>query len=210
MIVPLDGLKSTVALDWCSKSDSVFWTDVERSAIYRAHLNGSNQQSVIHTNLQSPAGLALDWVTEKIYWTDPGTNRIEVATLDGTLRALLVWQNLDKPRDIVVDPIDGYMFWSDWGTRPMIERAGMDGSGRKVLVSENLQWPNGLAIDQDDNKLYFVDAGTKSLEYINFDGTGRNALISKFCNPKYLIFLLKTCFFRNRNRASVWFGLERK
>lgn len=53
---------------------------------------------------ESPAGLALDWVTNKLYWTDAGTNRIEVANLDGSMRALLVWEGLDKPRDIVVDP----------------------------------------------------------------------------------------------------------
>jgi len=55
--------------------------------------------------LESPAGLAVDWVTSKLYWTDAGTNRIEVSTLDGSMRGLLVWEGLDKPRDIVVDPM---------------------------------------------------------------------------------------------------------
>jgi DNA-binding beta-propeller fold protein YncE len=55
--------------------------------------------------LESPAGLAVDWVTSKLYWTDAGTNRIEVSNLDGSMRGLLVWEGLDKPRDIVVDPI---------------------------------------------------------------------------------------------------------
>ena len=55
--------------------------------------------------LESPAGLAVDWATNKLYWTDAGTNRIEVSTLDGSMRGLLVWEGLDKPRDIVVDPI---------------------------------------------------------------------------------------------------------
>lgn len=54
--------------------------------------------------LVSPAGLALDWFTNKIYWTDAGTARIEVARIDGSMRALLVWEGLDKPRDIAVDP----------------------------------------------------------------------------------------------------------
>lgn len=55
--------------------------------------------------LESPAGLAVDWVTSKLYWTDAGTNRIEVSNLDGSMRGLLVWEGLEKPRDIVVDPI---------------------------------------------------------------------------------------------------------
>jgi DNA-binding beta-propeller fold protein YncE len=54
--------------------------------------------------LESPAGLAVDWVTRKLYWTDAGTNRIEVSNLDGSMRGLVVWEGLEKPRDIVVDP----------------------------------------------------------------------------------------------------------
>lgn len=176
--IPLDNLKSTVALDWCSKTDRIYWSDVGKSTINRAFLNGSNQETVIQDGLVSPAGLALDWVTNKLYWTDAGTSRIEVATIDGHQRALLVWQDLLKPRDIVVHPLLGIMFWSDWSQIPLIERAGMDGSNRIAIVSENLQYPNGITIDFIHNRLYFVDAGTKALEFINFDGTGRNRLIA--------------------------------
>lgn len=177
MVVPLDGLKSTIAIDWCSQTDRIYWTDVGRSAISRANLNGSNQEHIITTNLLSPAGLALDWVTQKLYWTDPGTLRIEVSDIDGTRRSLLIWQRLKKPRDIVVEPMDGLMFWSDWGSIPVIERAGMDGSERRALVTDNLKFPNGLAVDQKNSLLYFVDGGTKTLECVNFDGSGRKSVI---------------------------------
>lgn len=70
-------------------------------------MNGDNQTIIIQSNLISPAGLALDWITDKIYYTDMGTNRIEVATIDGRLRTMLVWQGIEKPRDIVVNPIEG-------------------------------------------------------------------------------------------------------
>lgn len=53
----------------------------------------------------SPAGLALDWITNKLYWTDAGSARIEVSNTDGNMRSLLIWEQLDKPRDIVVDPL---------------------------------------------------------------------------------------------------------
>ncbi|XP_052860473.1 low-density lipoprotein receptor-related protein 4-like [Anopheles cruzii] len=179
MVLPLDGIKSTVAVDWCARTNAIYWTDVGKSLISRAFINGSGQEPIVRSNLISPAGLALDWITQKIYWTDPGTNRIEAATTDGRQRALLVWERLDKPRDIVVQPAEGYMFWSDWGSNPLIERAAMDGGGRFTLVSENLQWPNGLALDVDKQRLYFLDGGTKSLEYVNYDGTGRNRLIQE-------------------------------
>lgn len=177
MIIPLDNLKHAVALDWSSETDTIFWTDVERSTINKAHLNGSYQQKIIRTNLAGPAGLALDWVTDKLYWTDQITYRIEAATTNGKMRTLLIWENLEKPRDIVVNPNDGLMFWTDWGSQAMIECAHLDGKNRKVLLSTNLKWPNGLAIDYEQQKLYFVDGGTKTLENINFDGTGRKVLL---------------------------------
>ena len=30
------------------------------------------RQVVVDTSLESPAGLAIDWVTDKLYWTDAG------------------------------------------------------------------------------------------------------------------------------------------
>jgi DNA-binding beta-propeller fold protein YncE len=55
--------------------------------------------------LESPAGISIDWVTNKLYWTDAGTNVIEVSNMDGSMRSLLIWEGLDKPRDIAVDPL---------------------------------------------------------------------------------------------------------
>ncbi|XP_014091454.2 low-density lipoprotein receptor-related protein 4 [Bactrocera oleae] len=183
MILPLDYMKHAVALDWCSETDYIYWTDVERSTINKAHLNGSYQQRVVHSNLVSPAGLALDWITDKLYWTDPATNRIEVATTNGKKRTLLIWEKLDKPRDIVVNPIEGIMFWSDWGERAMIERANMDGNERVIVAETNLKWPNGLAIDYGQQRLYFVDGGTKTLESMDFDGGKRKTILTNLGHP---------------------------
>lgn len=178
MIIPLDGIKSALALDWCARTDRVYWTDVGRSTINRAHLNGTAQETVIATNLISPAGLAVDWVTHKLYFSDSALRRIEVAEIDGARRrSLLVWQGLHKVRDIVLHPADGKMFWTDWGSEPRIEVAGMDGSNRKALVSEELQFPNGLAVDAQLDRLYFVDGGIKTLEYVRLDGSGRTRVI---------------------------------
>ncbi len=60
-------------------------------------------QTIVKTALQSPAGLAVDWVTKKLYWTEAGADRIEVSNFDGSMRSILLWEHLDRPRDIVVD-----------------------------------------------------------------------------------------------------------
>lgn len=66
-----------------------------------------------------------------------------------------------------------FMYWTDWGANPKIERAGMDALSRMVIISSNLTWPNGLAIDYATKRLYWADAGMKTIEYGNFDGSGR-------------------------------------
>ncbi|KAJ2950742.1 hypothetical protein O0L34_g9004 [Tuta absoluta] len=179
MVIPVDNIKSAVALDWDQKHNSIFWTDVEKDTINRAYLNGSHQTVIVGSNLISPAGLAYDWVTDKIYWTDAGTNRIEVANADGSMRTLLAWANIDKPRDIVVDPKAGVMYWSDWGAKPCIERADMDGGNRKRIISGNMTWPNGLALDLLNKRIYWTDGGNRTIEYANFNGTGRTTLIGE-------------------------------
>jgi hypothetical protein len=64
-------------------------------------------QVVISNQVESPVGVAIDWIGRKIYWTDQDTDLIEVANLNGSMRTLLIWTNLDKPRDIIVDPLEG-------------------------------------------------------------------------------------------------------
>ncbi|XP_069077783.1 low-density lipoprotein receptor-related protein 4 isoform X3 [Pleurodeles waltl] len=176
-VIPVSDVRSAVALDWDAKDEFVYWTDITTDSINRARWDGSGQQVVVDSSLESPAGLAMDWVTNKLYWTDAGTDRIEVSNTDGSMRTVLIWENLDRPRDIVVDPVGGFMYWTDWGASPKIERAGMDASGRIVIISSNLTWPNGLAIDYEAERLYWTDAGTKSIEFSNLDGSDRRVLI---------------------------------
>uniref|UniRef100_A0A7N6BYU7 EGF-like domain-containing protein n=1 Tax=Anabas testudineus TaxID=64144 RepID=A0A7N6BYU7_ANATE len=176
-VIPLADVRNAVALDWDAKDGYVYWTDVTTDSINRALWNGTKQEVVVDTSLESPAGLAIDWVTSKLYWTDAGTDRIEVSNADGSMRTVLIWENLDRPRDIVVDPVGGFMYWTDWGANPKIERAGMDASSRIVIISSNLTWPNGLAIDYETKRLYWADAGMKTIEFGNFDGSDRQVLI---------------------------------
>ncbi|CAB3366747.1 Hypothetical predicted protein [Cloeon dipterum] len=203
MVIPVDDVQSATALDWDSNTDELFWADAEANTISRAALNGSNQRLIVSSNLESPAGIAVDWVTKKLYWTDAGTNRIEVANLDGTMRALLIWEGIEKLRDITVNPNDGYMYWSDWGETPKIEKAGMDGSARKVLISQRMMWPNGLTIDQDTRRLYWADGGAKTIEYCNFDGSGRNLIGSALPYPFGLAVYKESVYWTDWDTTSI-------
>ena len=63
----------------------------------------SNVEVIVSEGINSPEGLALDWVTKRLYWVDDTRNTVEVVNTDGSDRRVLR-DGLDRPRDIVVDP----------------------------------------------------------------------------------------------------------
>jgi len=66
-------------------------------------------ESLVDHNIQTPDGLAFDWIHGNLYWTDTGKDCIEVVSLQNTAwRRVLISENLDEPRAIVVDPRDDH------------------------------------------------------------------------------------------------------
>nr|CAD7429275.1 unnamed protein product [Timema monikensis] len=178
-VIPLQGVKHAIAIDFDPVEEYLYWTDDEARALRRAHLDGSNQEDLIVTEVEHPDGIAVDWVARNIYWTDTGTDRIEVARLTGASRKVLINDDLLEPRAIALAPEKGWMFWSDWNERhPKIERASLDGSDRFLLVDTNLGWPNGIALDLNRNKIYWCDAKTDKIEVSNMDGSDRREMIN--------------------------------
>lgn len=184
--IVVSDLEDAAAVDFLYTEGLIFWTDVSEEAIKQTHWNKSSNslkealgtgQTVVVSGLDSPDGLACDWLGKKLYWTDSETNRIEVANLDGTSRKVLFWMDLDQPRAIALNPAQRYMYWTDWGEEPRIERAGMDGSNRKVIVDVDIYWPNGLTIDLVEQKLYWADAKLSFIHRANLDGSARETVV---------------------------------
>ena len=98
---------------------------------------GKDQKVIASNSLESPTGLAVDWINEKVYWTDVGTDKIEVSNFDGSQRSVVIWSGMERPRDIVVDPSNGYFYWTDWGTVALISKAYLDGTRASVVVNSN-------------------------------------------------------------------------
>ncbi|XP_065070459.1 low-density lipoprotein receptor-related protein 6-like [Rhopilema esculentum] len=184
VVLPLRGIWNAFTVDYDIVEDYVYWADNDKKCIMRAHPNGTNTQVIADYDVQTPDGLAFDWIARNLYWTDAGEHqlapaRIEVARANGTSRKILIETDIDEPRAIVVDPAEGYLYWSDWGVYPKIERADLDGMNRKVLVNTSIKWPNGIAIDYVERKLYWGDAGTDEISSVNLDGTNKKVLIKK-------------------------------
>ncbi|KAJ6662541.1 hypothetical protein lerEdw1_011678 [Lerista edwardsae] len=138
----------------------------------------AEQVVLIDSQLNSPEGLAMDWIHKNIYWTDSGNKTISVATADGSKRRTLFSTHLSEPRAIAVDPTRGFMYWSDWGDIAKIEKSGLNGVDRQVLVMDNIEWPNGITLDLLNQRLYWVDSKLHLLSSVDFNGSNRKVLIS--------------------------------
>uniref|UniRef100_A0A671SN54 Low-density lipoprotein receptor-related protein 5-like n=1 Tax=Sinocyclocheilus anshuiensis TaxID=1608454 RepID=A0A671SN54_9TELE len=203
--VVVSDLEDAAAVDFLFSEGLIFWTDVSEEAIKQTHYNLSTiWQTVVVSGLDSPDGLACDWLGRKLYWTDSETNRIEVANLDGTSRKVLFWQDLDQPRAIALNPAHRYMYWTDWGEEPRIERAGMDGSSRQIIVQKQIYWPNGLTIDLEEQKLYWADAKLSFIHRANLDGTAREAVVEgSLTHPFALTLYEKTLYWTDWQTRSI-------
>lgn len=109
------GLHNAIAVDYHYNKHYLFWSDVSTDVIKMSYMNGTGIRIVVKYGLESPSGLAVDWIHDLIFWTDAGTRRVEVSTFDGSLRAVVAANDLDKPRAIVVHPGEAFIFWTDWG-----------------------------------------------------------------------------------------------
>ncbi|RWS07607.1 low-density lipoprotein receptor-related protein 4-like protein [Dinothrombium tinctorium] len=186
VVLPLRTVNSAVSLDWDYDSFSIFWSDITNDTINRAFWNGSKESVIVSQPMESPSGVAVDWVAHNIYWTDSGRNIIEAAKLDGSMRSIVIWQSLERPRDIVVDSTSALMFWTHWdSSQAKIERSGMDGSQRRVLHSTSLTWPHGLSLDYEEKMLFWSDAGLKRIECSDYNGNRRNTIVSQSIKHPY-------------------------
>lgn len=155
----------------------IYWTDVKLKTITRAFINGSEVEKVIDLGLETPEGLAIDWIAHNLYWSDTGTRRIEVVRLEDGSRRVLIWQDLLEPRCLALDPAQGHMYWSEWGNTGSIERAGLDGSARHVILTK-IGRTHGLTVDHSARRLYWADLTTPAIDSYDLRTSRRKAIIT--------------------------------
>lgn len=63
--------------------------------------------SKVTENVQTPVGIAVDWIYKNLYWTDLGTKTISVTNFNGTKQKVLFNRGLKEPASIAVDPLSG-------------------------------------------------------------------------------------------------------
>ncbi|KAK2718097.1 hypothetical protein QYM36_006775 [Artemia franciscana] len=105
--------------------------------IEMAWMDGSNQKTVISSNLHWPNGLVIDKTSQKLFWCDVYLEKIERANLDGSNRELIlsVGDWLSHPYSLAVH--DGFVFWSEQGLFGRIQRLNLDTKNITTLRVEN-------------------------------------------------------------------------
>lgn len=66
---------------------------------------GAHSKVIDH--VQTPVGIAVDWVYKNLYWSDLGTKTISVSNFNGTKAKVLFDRSLKEPASIAVDPLSG-------------------------------------------------------------------------------------------------------
>lgn len=155
VVLPIDGVHGAVVVDYHHAKGFLFYADVNADAIKRVNMRDFNDiKTIVSSGLNTPNGIAVDWIADNIYWSDSALKMIEVARLDGTCRKTILRNDLDDVRSMIL--YRNLLFFADWGHAARIERSFLDGSERKVIVNSDLGFPTGLAIDFEARKLYWA------------------------------------------------------
>jgi low density lipoprotein receptor-related protein 5/6 len=183
----LTGLSDPTGIALDVANEKMYWTDPVDDKIYRANLDGTDQEDLITTGTNHPYGIALDLVAKKMYWTDVIDNTIYRANLDGTGKETVV-SGLGDPAGITLDISAGKIYYTDPGAgKDHIRRANLDGSEVEDLVT-GLPNTIGIALDLTAGKMYWVDTTDDSVQRANLDGSEIEILwvASSSSNPYFI------------------------
>ncbi|CAI5440948.1 unnamed protein product [Caenorhabditis angaria] len=210
---------SAVAMDFHFTNGTLVWSDMTTKQILMCKIGGKagsnsddkiltsqscdqNHFVVLNTEINTPDGLAIDWVHDLMFWTDGGLDQINVMHLTTGKRRVLYSSDLEEPRAIAVDPDAGLIFWTDWGKEARIERSGMDGQHRVVIVKgDRIKWPNGLALDYVDKRVYWADAKIKSIFSCDYWGQNIKTVLH---SHEYLRHPFSLAVFEDRVYYTDW------
>ncbi|XP_036394518.1 low-density lipoprotein receptor-related protein 2 [Megalops cyprinoides] len=173
--LPLTGLGPTFsssAVEYDGNEEAVFYNDRSKTLIYKAAINGTDQQILTGYRVGMVESMAYDWTSKVLFWTSSSYRSVTAfKVMDKSRRDIAT--DLKNPRGIAVHPSAGYLFWSDWYRPAVITRAFTDGSNAIPLINTTLGWPNGITIDYMLNRVYWVDALLNQIEHVGLDGQDR-------------------------------------
>lgn len=203
-----DGVRG-VAVD--PENSEIFWSDVNRHAISKTNLNGTNQKDIVTTQLNFISDVDIDIKNRKIYWSDPSQNQIGRANLDGTDQIFIipspclssVGYFCAAGGSLAIDSVKKKLYWTtaycsdNSCLSPAtylgdILRSDLDGSNIEVVVAA-VGRPSSIQVDPIGKKIYWTDYVNDVVRRSNLDGTQVDDLfvVGKNNNPNSLVLDLK-------------------
>ncbi|KAI4816944.1 hypothetical protein KUCAC02_009244 [Chaenocephalus aceratus] len=169
--------RNAVALDADFGQQLIFWADLGHRAIYSTVLDKRGDvgtHNKVIDNLQTPVGVAVDWIYKNLYWTDLGTKPFLFPTSTEPSRRFLFNKGLKEPASIAgIHCPGGFSVTGLTGaSRPKIEKSGMTGADRQVLVGTDIQWP-----EWNHSGLYWVDSKLHMLCSVDLNGDNRKKVL---------------------------------
>ncbi|XP_028170493.1 low-density lipoprotein receptor-related protein 2-like [Ostrinia furnacalis] len=180
-----------VGLDFDSRDEHIYYSDVLQDVIYRVHRNGTTREIVLASQNEGVEGLAVDWASKNLYYIDSRKGTLNVLSTRNVAYKRTLLKDLKRPRAIVVHPNKGYIFFSEWDRPANISRANTDGTGLLVFENVTLGWPNGLSIDFEEDRIYWCDALLDHVQHAKMDGTDVKTVNSRLIRHPFSIVIHK-------------------
>ena len=155
----------------------LYWTTWTGSAgVWRSNLDGSQQEHIISTPVQSLDGVAADLPRGKLY-ISTGYDLLR-SNLDGSgLETIIAGTVSYSFYGVVVDSDAQKVYWSTWADGAGIRRADLDGSNvETIFVPDSGEYSYHIAIDQAAGKLYW--SNSFDVYRSNLDGANRELLVN--------------------------------
>ena len=185
-LIYIKDVRSPMSITLDVAAGKMYWiqTFALSSEIWRANLNGSGQQRILRTTLDSLNGIALDAADGKMYWTQIGilaSGKIRRANLNGSNVQTLV-TGLGTPSGIALDVDAGKMYWTD-SSRHKIQCANLGDSNVQDLVTSGLDAPSDIALDVTDGRMYWVEKRGDRIRRANLNGSNVQTLVTGLSRP---------------------------
>ena len=205
-IIPPGGTFTPKQLQIEKTTGKLYWCDREGMRVMRAHLNGSNVETLVDTSKGDPrpgpdatrwcVGIAVDGDGGKFYWTQKGATKagkgrlfranIEIPSgqkASARQDVELLYDALPEPIDLDIDAGARNLYWTDRGDPPLgntVSRAPLDAPAGKrpapEIIFRHLMEGIGLALDLKGGRMFITDLAG-SVYSASLDGSNRKTLL---------------------------------
>jgi Secretion system C-terminal sorting domain/Domain of unknown function (DUF5050) len=153
----------------------VYWINGSNSNIYKANLDGTNEELVIDISTSGSvfrSSIDLGINNDQIFWLDRNNSLVSSASIDGNSLKTIIQDNLDEPYEVIVDNHNKKVYTVDYTSG--IIKSNIDGSQIELIVKT--PYLRYCAIDSTN--IYYYNYTDKKIYKTNLDGTNRVAILS--------------------------------